>query len=327
MRRNKKFGMRIGVCFITLCALLLCSCRYHTEPEQIYPVSAMGFDCAEEGIRVTVEIAAAEGGEHSRTEAVCFSQTGESVEQALKSMADGLPRAMIFSHCALAVLGDGLTKEQMQEIFAFAGVENGLPLAAELVVGANAEALLRSERLSLAAAGYEIPEILERERSRRGAELPCQLYRLRAVFSPDLPISLPRFEVTEHSAVRFVGVDILRPYADPYRLTAEECTAHAILTNTYTGGSGNEIRWKLIRERIRVPAANAITLHLRLRMTGETEREAARLAEELKQRAERLYQRVTTETGEDLFLLEQRLKRQGAHWNAQAVLTVECEVK
>ena len=321
MRENKRGTLYLCIFAILLNLGLLTACSYHTEPEQIYPVSAIGFDRAEDGIRVTVEIALADG----ERPAVCYSQTGQDIAAALCELADGLPRSLIYSHCALAVMGEDLTKEQMQEIFAFAGVEDGLPLAAEVVVSKNAEALLRGERLSSVAAGYEIPQILEQERVRRGIELPCQIYRLRAVFSPDLPVALPRFDrMEEEPAARFVGVDILRPNAPAYSLDAADCVSHAVLTNTYTGGEKNGIWWCVLREKMEISSDGAIVLILRLEVEGRTSEEITRLTAELEHSAEDLYRRVTDAVGEDLFWLEQRMK--GMQWSKETALTVKCEV-
>ena len=322
MTRNKRTAAYFfaWVCLFNVC--FLSSCRYHTEPEQVYPVSAMGFDRVEEGIRVTVEIAM-ETGEKS---AVCFSQTGERVATALQDLAYGLPRALIFSHCALAVLGEELTKAQMQEIFAFAGVEDGLPLAAEVVISQNAEALLRSERLSSIAAGYEIPQILEQERIRRGVELPCQIYRLRSVFSPNLPVTLPRLERSdEMPTVRFVGLEILRPNAPSYRLDAADCLSHAILTNTCADGTENGIFWKVLLEKLVIAEDGEIVLNLRLELEGGSPEEQTLLLEELQRKTEDLYQRATEATGEDLFWLGQRME--GVPWSSDMKLTVKCEVR
>ena len=326
--RNRVRAFLLFVLAILLTVCPLTACRSHTEPEQIYLVSAMGFDRAESGIRVTVEIAMAE---NSKTEgansAICFSQTGEDVLSALEKMTDGLPRALVFSHCALAVMGKDLTKAQMQEIFAFAGVEDGLPLAAEVVVSQNAEALLRGERLSAIAAGYEIPQILEQERARCGAELPCQIYRLRAVFSPDLPVALPRFDRIdgEMPTARFVGVDILRPDAPTYSLNASDCLPHAILTSTCNGGVESGIWWRVIREKWEPSEQGTLTLVLHLRMEGGEPQERDALAAELKRSIEALYQRVTEETEADLFWLGQRMGE--AQWSRETALTVKCEVE
>lgn len=329
MKAIKTVALFVSVCAAFLACVLLSSCSYHTEPEQIYPVSAMGFDADQNGIRVTVEIAVADGEKSADSKSVCFSQTGACVEEALRSMKDGLPRELIFSHCALAVFGEGLTKGQMQEIFAFAGVEDGLPLAAEVVITQNAERLLRSEYFFGAAVGYEIPQILEQERLRRGVELPCGIYRLRAVVSPDLPIALPRFELMDDGSVpsvRFVGVDILRPYAETYRLSADDCIPHAILTDTYAGAQRDGVRWRVTRNRLRLQDGGEVHLTLRVRMMGGDDREREALAAELKRSAEELFQRVTQETGEDLFLMCDRMHLQGVNWEKQITLTVFCEV-
>ena len=322
-----------ALCMLLLGSHLLSSCYHHTEPEQVYPVAAMGFDAAEEGIRVTVEIAVVDDSELSKSKSLCFSQNGESVENALNAMETGLPRALIFSHCALAVLGEALSKERMQEIFAFAGAEEGLPLAAEVVVSQNAEQLLKAKSVSSVAMGYEIPQILEQERRRLGAEMPCSVYELRSVASPELPIALPRFVTVgdgEMPSVRFDGLDILRPNAPSYRLSVEECVSHAILTDTYRGADQEGIRWGRVYWQIQTTKdqnGERMELTVKMEASGGNTADMDVLASRLQSDAEGLYRKVRRTVDEDLFLLDERLKRQDQQWSPDAPLTVGCWIK
>ena len=71
--RNRVRAFLLFVLAILLTVCPLTACRSHTEPEQIYLVSAMGFDRAESGIRVTVEIAMAENSKaEGANSAICF---------------------------------------------------------------------------------------------------------------------------------------------------------------------------------------------------------------------------------------------------------------
>ena len=330
MRGIRWIAAWIGMLGIWMSAGALSSCHRYTEPEQIYPVSAIGFDGVDSGVRVTVEIPVVGGETLSDSKAMRFSQTGADVRDALRSMETGLPRALIFSHCALAVLGDSLSKEQMQEIFAFAGVEDGLPLAAEVVICPNAEQLLAAQPLSSIAVGYEIPQILEQERERRGAELPCEIYQLRAIVSPDLPVAIPRLDMNGEgegmSSVRFAGLDILRPHDNSYRLAVSDCTPYAILTDTCTGGVWDGGQWRMLQTQVRVDENGQLQIFLRLEMTGGRQGACDALAAELKQSTEELYRRVREDVEEDLFLLEERMARQGLKWEGQQTVTVHCEV-
>ncbi len=327
MVRTKRRWWIAGILTIGLC---LCSCSRYTEPEQVYLVSAMGFDGGEEGIRVTVEIPMIGGSESTQQKTLRFTQTGEDVRQALHLMEAGLSRELIFSHCALAALGETLSKEQMQEIFDFAGTGEGIPLAAEAVVCGDAEKLLGVDGISGIAMGYEIHQILERERQRTGAEMPCGIFELRGMASPDTPIALPRFEVVEKKegeSVRLAGMDVLRPHGTPFRMTLEECVPYAILTDTYGESMENGIRWSRVRTDLTLlekDGATRLTLHLKMEATGRGQIDPQSAADSLCRRTEALFQRAREETGEDLFRISPRI---GAESLDGVALTVACQVK
>ena len=321
---------RFWIAGILIIGLCLCSCSQYTEPEQVYLVSAMGFDGVEDEIRVTVEIPVIGESGSSQQKTMRFTQTGEDVRRALRRMESGLSRELIFSHCALAALGETLSKEQMQEIFAFAGTGEGIPLAAEAVVCGDAEKLLGVDGFSGIAMGYEIHQILERERQRMGAKMPCGIYELRGMATPDAPIALPRFEVVEEKegeSVRLAGMDVLRPDGAPFRMTLDECVPYAILTDTFGESMENGIRWSRVRTDLALLENDGIpqlTLRLNMEATGRGQSDPQAVADLLCQRTEALFQRVREETGEDLFRMASRI---GEASLDGAVLTVVCDVK
>ncbi len=327
MMRAKR---RLWIAVVLTIGLCLCSCSGYTEPEQVYLVSAMGFDGTEDGIRVTVEIPVIGESESTRQKTILFTQVGEDVRQALRRMEAGLSKELIFSHCALAALGESLSKEQMQEIFDFAGTGEGIPLAAEAVVCGDAEKLLGVDGISGIAMGYEIHQILEQQRRRTGAEMSCGIYELRGMATPDTPIALPRFEVAEEKegeSIRLVGMDVLRPHGSSFRMTLAECVPYAILTDTYGESIENGIRWSGVRSDLALlekDGASRLTLQLKMEATGQGQTDPQAVADWLCQQTEALYQRAWEETGEDLFRITSRV---GAESLDGVALTVSCQVK
>jgi len=339
--RSKPWRRAIGV--LVLVGMLfgmLTSCESRVaEPEQGYLVSAMGFDPSEEGIRITVEIPVISESKSEDSKTVLFSESGASVENALERMRRGIPRELVFSHCALAVLGENLDKQQMQEIFSFAETGESLPLATEVVRSASAEALLRAGSLSAPAVGYEIPELLKRERKRMGVDMRCSIYELRSTPSPDLPVALPRMEmikVGEDSSARLEGLDILRPHVETIRLSADDWIPYAILCNRFTGGVGMEQRLGQVKHTLTEEydgTTYMLSLNLKLNLTGGTDADAEALQRELCVRTEALFAYARDIVGEDLFLLGEQIKRkkseipvQDLTWIRNATLSVNCEI-
>ena len=343
--RNKK-----TVKFLVLCLTfsLMTSCGVQTEPEQTMLVSAMGFDAVETGIRVTLEIPVVEEGKSAETKAVVLSESGENIPKALQTIRAGLSRELIFSHCALAVLGETLSKEQLQAVFDFAGRGETLPLAAEVVSSENSQKLLEAGSFSAPSVGYELPEILERERKQTGVDIRCSVYELRAVASPELPIALPHFSVLGEDstpAIRWDGLVILRPHGQAFRLTAEESVPYAIFNDEWKANEGND--WigaarlqKIYSELTVVEQENVLFFSLKLcgELVGGTADDAAMLTERLTAQTEALFARVQRELGEDVLGLGERLRREVSDvWNGveprydalfgTSVFRMECEIE
>ena len=340
--RSKTCTRLLGVlALIGVLLWLLTSCKGRgAEPEQSYLVSAMGFDSSELGICVTIEIPVIREGNSEDAKTIVFSETAPSVEEALARMQREVPRDLVFSHCALVVLGEGLSRGQMQEIFAFAESGERLPLAAEVVRSVNAEELLRAGSLSAPAVGYEIPELLACERERMGVDMRCSLYELHATASPDSPVAIPRMAVVmvgDRFGARLCGLDILRPHADAVCLSAEDWVPYAILSNRFSGGSATAQRIRGMTRVLTVEPDDkgvSLSLNLKMNLTGGTENDAQKLRRDLVTRTEELFAYARDVVGEDLFLLGEQIKRKNAMfsgvdqtWIRGATLSVKCEIE
>lgn len=322
---------------VLLGSLVACE-SWGTEPEQSYLVSAMGFDCSEDGILVTIEIPVIGADRSETAKTILCSESGRSVKEALARIQRALPRTLVFSHCALAVLGEDLSREQMQEIFEFAETGESLPLATEVVRAANAEKILRAGSLSAPAVGYEIPHMLERERGRMGVEMRCSIYALYSTGSPNLPVAIPRVEgirVGESATVALAGLDILRARADVIRLSAEDWIPYSILTDQFKGSSDAEQRISCVKRVLKAETDGdgvLLSLHLKLHRMGKTKAQAEELREEIASRTEALFLYARDVIGEDLFLLAEQLAGnngggwQDSSWMRGATLEVHCEI-
>ncbi len=223
-------------------SLALTSCTVGEEPERIYTVAAVGFDAVGDNIRISVEVPIVrETAAKEEPKTTVFSGEGKDVREALRHLTSGLSKRLVFSHCALMVLGESLDRERLTEAFAFADTGIYLPLAAQVVSAPNARELLLSGSLSAPAVGYEISEILEREFSLLGIRPPCKIYELRANARGGGHVPLPYFQVGKESTghtCSFLGMNILIADAPPLFLDREECVYYAILSGFFVGGSG-----------------------------------------------------------------------------------------
>lgn len=226
----------MGILFFTL--LGACSCGAYTEPEEIWAVSAVGVDPHEDGIRLTLELPVLQTGDSGEAKALVLHEIGKSTAEAYDKIQAVLAKKTVFSHCAAIVLGEGLSREQMEEFFDFSESGEGLPLAAEVVISANALELLQAKALSEPTVGYELTEIIKRERLQTGVNVGCSLFELRGDPSAREVVILPRFAMLGEEASGYLASDgytLLRTDRPPLRLSREEGLPYAVLSGNFVG--------------------------------------------------------------------------------------------
>lgn len=195
---------------LPLC-LLLAACRADvSEPEELYLVSAIGFDAGNADLRVSVEVPLTRENEADKMEVLVFDGTGNNLTAAMRDLRAKLGKKLFFGHCALAIFGDGVSGDALRAALDFLS-GNEIPLSVTVVSAPDARELLARGTLSAPAAGYEIPDILRLLARDEGLPLRCRYYEI-AAHSSDF--TLPRFlpsDLNEAVPDRFVG---MRSYRD-----------------------------------------------------------------------------------------------------------------
>lgn len=163
-----------------LALLLLCpflSGCYAVEPEEVYLISALGFDRTDTGIRLVAEVPLTREDESDKMEVRVFEGTGGSIPAALEAMKTGLAKKPEFGHCALAVLGEGVEGAELEAALQCLS-EWQVPLSATVIFSPDAKSLLEKGSLSAPAVGYEIPDILRLISEERGVVFRCRVYEI-----------------------------------------------------------------------------------------------------------------------------------------------------
>ncbi|MBE6529208.1 MAG: hypothetical protein E7680_01225 [Ruminococcaceae bacterium] len=167
------FFLPIFLCLISFSAF---GCRA-VEPEEVYLISALGFDRTNSGVRVSAEVPLTREDEADKMEVRVFEGEGETFPSALEAMKAGLAKQLEFGHCALIVFGDGMENSRLDEILECL-FEWQVPLSATVVYSPNAGELLKKGSLSAPAVGYEIPDILRLISKERGILFQCRVYEV-----------------------------------------------------------------------------------------------------------------------------------------------------
>lgn len=349
MWNHKRRRMAIVLVLLILVpSIASCEQTHKSEPEQVFLVSAVGFDADGEQIRLTLELPViSSDGEMEKPKVI--SASGGSVDAALGEITSRLGKELLFSHCALMALGEELSRERLEETFGFVEAGTYLPLACEVVATKNAEALLKSNRLSSVAAGYEITEIYKRERGLLGLDFQSEIYAICSSENPERQILLPWFEPSEgeEDAPRFCGLRILRADAPTVTVNREECVAYAVLSDHFDGGNdsaGQMLGVSLERVSSNLSAELSdgvlyLTVSLSARARENRSAEELRLLEtRITEESEALFCRLRETVGDDVFYFFERLKKEndtlraeieanGDALLASATLSVRCRIE
>jgi hypothetical protein len=319
----------------------LTSCSVGEEPERIYAVAAVGFDAIGDNIRISVEVPLVrETDAKEELKTAVFSGEGGNVQEALRHLTSGLSKRLVFSHCALMVLGENLSRARLTEAFAFADTGIYLPLAAKVVSTPNARELLKAGSLSAPAVGYEIGEILEREFALIGMDPPCKIYELRANARGGDPVALPYFEAGDPStghACSFEGMNILIADAPSLRIDREACVFYAILSDFFVGGNGQAGGYGMgkvsdLQREVSMDMTDTggvLTLRLFLKTDfGMTDEERQTLSQFLRDGCQEIYAELQREKRGDLCGFSKQLGREigGAFSYETTELRVVCEL-
>lgn len=333
---------------LLLVPCLLCSCGLdgRDEPEQVYTVSAVGFDGVGDRIRLTVEVPLSRESDTQSMETKLFLGEGRTVEEALRSVTVGLARELSFAHCALMVLGESLSAEQTDAVFSFAEKGESIPIAAEVVATPNAEDLLAGGSLSAPAAGYDIPSILREIKDLIGVETRSRIYELRAHHSENAPTVLPYFSAAREEDARtavFEGLALLQRGKPTVYLDVTESVWYAVLCDRFCGTGGalgvfGDVEIERVRSELTVEPTSPVTFVLTLRMRASKAGNVADLQsaeQQIKQAAEALFVSLRTRAGGDVFGFRERAKSGPSEWQegdcslyfADAVLRVNCKIE
>lgn len=105
---------RLFVIFSVI-TLILSGCWGRTELNELAIVTAIGFDKAEEGYEVSVQVLnpGEIAGKNStgRTEVVTFKTTGDTVFEALRKLSTSVPRSIFVSHLREVIFGEEFAKD------------------------------------------------------------------------------------------------------------------------------------------------------------------------------------------------------------------------
>ena len=109
-------AISIAVCL----SVFLCGCSLNIVPvshTNEYIITSLGFDCEQEGIKVTVEALIINTEQSSeKTNSKTFSALEKEIPVAIEKISQQATQSLEMSHCAVVVIGESVSQEYMNKI-------------------------------------------------------------------------------------------------------------------------------------------------------------------------------------------------------------------
>jgi hypothetical protein len=310
---------------LVLLILALPGCRNITqarEPEQEYLAAAMGFDRGEDDLlEVTLEVIVfSVGAAEDSIESSLFTGTGHTVKEAVGNLTGGVAKTVLFSHCALLVLGESLSSGQVDEVFRFCAAERNISISTAVAAAPNAGELLACESISTPITAYDITGVLQQKRRDWGIGLANRLHEVEAGRLNTKSFALPYFTVEkkdDNSSYSLYGVRIYENDLPSLTLDLTGSAFYSLLSGSFESGSfyfeadgtvyQPEVR--IYSSKVRAPAGtNKIEINIRLILEKErysmTDTDALKTA--LERAAAGFYNTVTAACRTDVFNIGKR---------------------
>jgi hypothetical protein len=236
---------KLYIFFFIILPLIFSSCQKLTqyrEPEQQYLISAIGFDNAENELKVSLEVIIFSVGKaESSIESKVFSGNGLTVKQALGNLSSEVAKKLLYGHCALIVLGESLTGSQVEEIFQFCSSGKDIPLSTSLISTPDAMALLSCKSISTPVTGYDITGVLKQKSEDWGIGLTDRLYEVQTKrLDENGYYALPYFSVStseDKTVYTFSGIRIYEHDSPSLLFDLPQSALYSLLTDTYGSGT------------------------------------------------------------------------------------------
>ena len=308
---------------------LLPSCAMipgYSEPSDQKVISAIGFDSEGDGITVYMKTVATESAPSE-----LLQGNGDSIEIAISSLLSEEQSVPEASHCALAVLGDGVDQIWLTKILDYFARNDTLTSSVYFVTATSAKALLSIEGVS----GYELARAIGECGENPGMDAESRYYRIVAARLEEEGIfALPHF-YSDGEKAELYGMSVFRNDRRTLTLTRAESGYYMMIRGLFKGGpisgdsaglSGSIGVAKCRTEYVFSDGALKIVCHI----TPDSDLGGDQYADELcaytKKKLSALYLELSERYG-DVFKLYSEAERQGARFDSGSTVTFECTVK
>lgn len=201
-------------------------------------VSAIGFQQEGDVFSVYLETITVNSEDSASDKKLTLTEgNGKNLADAFEQACLKTVRPFMFSHCAVAVIGSGITAKRMREICRFLYNKDEINLSLRFIYTENAKELLSCETVASVAVGYDLADALDRQSSHNGIIYQNRFYEVEAARKKAVNIfALPHFTADDDS-YESSGLVIFKNDAPVMELNQEETLIYSIATENQTSGT------------------------------------------------------------------------------------------
>lgn len=221
--------------------LSLCGCSMGaigTEKGLEFLISAIGFD--QKGNEFTVLLEAitinSEDSESDK-QLTLISGSGKNLAEAVTDATQKSVRPFMFSHCATAIIGNGISEKGFRNICSFLYEKDEINLSLRFIYTDSAKDLLSCNTVASVAVGYDLTDALDRQSDYSGIRYKNRFYEIEAARREALNIfTLPRFKV-DGKVYTNEGLTVFKNDQPVMNLDHEQTFAYCLVTDSQKKGA------------------------------------------------------------------------------------------
>lgn len=233
---------KIASLLLSLLILLsLCGCNLgavDTEKGLEFLISAIGFDQKGNEFSVYLETVTVNSEDSmSEKKLNLISGSGKNLAEAVADATQKSVRPFMFSHCAAAIIGKGVSEKGFRNICTFLYEKDEINLSLRFIYTDNAKNLLSCDTVASVAVGYDLTDALERQSSYSGIKYNNRFYEVEAARREAINVfSLPRFKV-DGKEYENDGLTVFKNDQPVMDLNHEQAFAYSLVTDNQKKGN------------------------------------------------------------------------------------------
>lgn len=230
--------LSILLCFVICISLSGCTIKARGRQKGLETiVSALGFDCVNDEIVMYIETLAVNSEDAEADKNLILNEgKGKSLAIAFANAKQSAVRPFMFSHCAVAVIGESINQRRMREICRFLYNEDEINLSLRFVYTKSAKELLSSDTVTSVAVGYDLLDAIENLSEYSGTVYKNRFYEIESARRNKVnTFSMPNFEVEENGYFA-QGSVVFKNDEAKLKLNRDESFIYALLNGNQRKG-------------------------------------------------------------------------------------------